>query len=691
MQTMDGAGATATQGSVLITSGCHSGLPIPDNWTPETAFELDLPQEMARKKVVGYIGNTGYGWAIRNGIGLTERLMGSITTELLTSGALTVGQALSQAKREYYLQEKRWDVFDEKVMHELTLYGIPNYLIVTSGQGATGGDKEALPSPDGPPKGCADGICLEKTLKVGQGVLPDKVTELELNFTFGSGTYSLVTTPNGNYYTLNDLASGETGDAIQPKFVYDSYLSGTKPHGVLFTGGSYTSEAFTPLAAVPKSTNDPNTGPGPLPSGSGFTPNLRASAGSATSAGFRSIEEKQYLNMVTHTAYYESGIESKYGSMQFVVYYHKDSADFTIPEVTDPGAGGFHTVDGMNASFAVSVSDASGVYRVLVTYDDKRQSRWTSKDLGHNAYTGLWEGTLPLKGDIAYYIQVVDNAGNVGMLTQTGQDQNSGGQKYGSTWEYTKTFIITLPDTDADTLPDAYEDFHPACLSKSVGGQGALDPDFDRLTSSQEFALDTNPCAGDTDGGGDNDGSELNANGTNPKRNPLYQADDKHLTIFVAKNAANYDVTWPAGSGDNGRIDGYYFVYRSDTPFFDPLDNIGTPIADGSDAYTDSAPSCSTCYYNVWNYQLDTQPPYVQAVAPPIGPTVGGTYVSVFGQNFTSGAKVYFDNIQATNITFVNVSMITCTTPAHGAGVVAVKIVNPNAQEGSLVNGFTYQ
>jgi subtilisin-like proprotein convertase family protein len=674
---MDGISATLTS-SVLYTSGCHSGLTVPET----DAKALDLPEEMAKKGVVAYVANTGYGWGIKNGRGLTETLMENITTELLVAKSIPIGKALAQAKRSYVLKEKRWDVFDEKVMHELTLFGVPNYLVVTGDTGAVEPPKEELPLPDGPDQGCADGICLTKTLSTNNGILPPGMTELALNFEFGSGTYQQITTPDGAYYQLNGRSSGEVGDIIQPHFTYNSILSGTNAHGVIFTGGSYSSESpYDPVVAVPRSTNT-DQGEGPLPSGSRFIPGVRASFGTAGGAGMRGIGQVGYTNMLVHTGFYESATqtESRFEDMQFVVYY-SNSTDITAPLVADPGVGGHHILNGLTATFTAQATDGSGVYRVVVTYHDPRTSQWGSLGL-INTTGNTWTGTLALKGSIEYYVQTVDNAGNVGMRSVTGGDMDGNNQPYGSTWSGPEIYAITLADTDSDGMPDAYEDQY-ACLNKTVPDANG-DSDYDYLTNTQEFALDTNPCLGDTDGGGDNDGSESH-NG----RNPLLGTDDKHLTIFISKNGNEYDITWPAGSGDNGVIDGYYFVYRSDTPFFDPTDRInGTPIPDGTSQYIDTDPPCTTCYYNVWNYALNTPAPMVEAVAPSSGSA--GITVSVLGDYFQSGAVVLFGAAPATNVVFISAQKLRCTVPA-GLGTVDVTVRNPNGQEGTLTGGFQYQ
>ncbi len=665
--------------TILYTSGCHSGLPVPEI----DPNNLDLPELMSKKEVLAYIGNTGYGWGMRYGKGLTEKLMEKITEKILSKDSIKIGEALSEAKRSYYLEEKRYDVFDEKAIHELTLFGIPNTLIVNKIAGYKG--EEELPPPDGPDEACVKGICMKKELKTEKEnfALPPGVTELQLNFTFGEGTYQAVTTPDGKYYKLNGQASGEVGDAIQPHFKYNSYLSGTNAHGIIFVGGAYENETpFDPVIAVPRSTNIDN-GEGPLPGSNIFVPGVRTSFGVSTPSTLRGIGQVGYTNMLVHTGYYNSStnVESKFNDMQFTIYY-SNSSDITAPTITDPGINGFHTQEGLKANFTAQVSDISGVYRVIITYNDIRTNTWKSFDL--QSTTGNnWSGSINLKGNITYYLQAIDKAGNVGIISISGPDLDGNNIPYGSNWSGPKTWDINLLDTDSDQMPDAYEEEY-YCLNKNLNDAGQ-DPDYDYLTNIEEFAQDTNPCSGDTDGGGDNDGSEKN-NG----RNNLKKEDDKHITIMVTKEGATYTIRWDDSYGENSQIDGYYFVYRSSDPFFSSEEKISGAIPNGTSLYNDTAPSCDPCYYNVWNYQIETQPPNPEAVVPSTGPTTGGTQVSIYGRNFQSGAKVYFDNILATDITFVSEYLINCKTPAHSVGAVDVKVVNPNGQYGIITNGFTY-
>src|SRR5258708_39277533 len=82
--------------------------------------------------------------------------------------------------------------------------------------------------------------------------------------------------------------------------------------------------------------------------------------------------------------------------------------------------------------------------------------------------------------------------------------------------------------------------------------------------------------------------------------------------------------------------------------------------------------------------------PTVTSVNPPGGPLAGGTAVTIGGTGFVSGATVTFGAAAATNVTFVNATTITATTPANPAGPTNVLVTNPDGQSGTLPNGYLY-
>jgi len=82
--------------------------------------------------------------------------------------------------------------------------------------------------------------------------------------------------------------------------------------------------------------------------------------------------------------------------------------------------------------------------------------------------------------------------------------------------------------------------------------------------------------------------------------------------------------------------------------------------------------------------------PSVLSVTPNSGTAAGGTAVLITGSNFRPGATVTFGASGATGVVVNGPTSISCTTPAHAVGPVTVTVTNPDAQTGSLVNGYTY-
>lgn len=82
--------------------------------------------------------------------------------------------------------------------------------------------------------------------------------------------------------------------------------------------------------------------------------------------------------------------------------------------------------------------------------------------------------------------------------------------------------------------------------------------------------------------------------------------------------------------------------------------------------------------------------PVVTLVTPNTGPAAGGTAITITGSNFKSGATVTFGGAAASNVVFVSTNQLTCTTPAHIPETVDVRVTNPDAQFGVLLNGFSF-
>ncbi|NMB99052.1 MAG: hypothetical protein GYA35_02105, partial [Thermoanaerobaculaceae bacterium] len=437
----------ALNGTVFYNVGCHGGLNVPSDF----ANNFDLPQMMMQKGVLSYIGNTGFGWGLKEGSGYSETLMELVTDKILYYDQASLGKAIIEAKREYFIQDKRYDVFDEKVLFESTLYGLPMFKIVMRQNGAKEAPKDFI-GPTGPDEDEANGIKLKKKLtnSTTAYLLPPGVTELSLQFEFGPGTYQLINTPDGKYYKLNGKSNGEAGDSLQPLFIYESRLSGVASKGVLFTGGNFTNyPEFNPAIATPQSSS-PIIPPEPIaPVGMTFIPTVNVIHPNQPT----SLISTDLTKMTVYTGYYDDAKETEtiFNTMNFSIYY-SNSTDKTPPTIIDPGQGNnLHTLNGTLCQFSVEANDASGIYRVIITYTEGISS-WQSLDLSYNPSNLKWEGNLNLKRNINYFVQAIDNAGNVKVL-KTGTESGNINPETGLPYiTGARIFTVQLLDNDNDGM-----------------------------------------------------------------------------------------------------------------------------------------------------------------------------------------------------------------------------------------------
>jgi len=91
---------------------------------------------------------------------------------------------------------------------------------------------------------------------------------------------------------------------------------------------------------------------------------------------------------------------------------------------------------------------------------------------------------------------------------------------------------------------------------------------------------------------------------------------------------------------------------------------------------------------NAFTYLIPA--PTITGATPLLGPTIGGTTVTISGNNLAAGATVKFGGNAAANVVVVDSHTITASTPPHAAGIVDVVVINPDAQSATLPAGFSY-
>lgn len=83
--------------------------------------------------------------------------------------------------------------------------------------------------------------------------------------------------------------------------------------------------------------------------------------------------------------------------------------------------------------------------------------------------------------------------------------------------------------------------------------------------------------------------------------------------------------------------------------------------------------------------------PTLVSHTPSTGTTLGGTVVAFTVTNAVSGCTIQFGTMTALTATFTSSSLVSSTAPARStAGAVTTKITNPDGQNASLVNSYTY-
>ena len=85
-----------------------------------------------------------------------------------------------------------------------------------------------------------------------------------------------------------------------------------------------------------------------------------------------------------------------------------------------------------------------------------------------------------------------------------------------------------------------------------------------------------------------------------------------------------------------------------------------------------------------------TPRPQLTTIFPATGPTTGGTMFTIAGDNFSPGARVYFGTAEAAAVMVGSATVITGNTPPNPLGVVDVRVLNTDGQDGILDGGFNY-
>jgi hypothetical protein len=399
--------------SLIFSVGCHSGLNVPDGDVGTNLGILagDWAQVFASQGAT-FIGNTGFGYGDSDLVAYSEQLMVNFVDELNYTGAdgvSTVGRSLMRAKQRYYnsTAASSFSNYDEKVLAEMTLYGLPMLAV-------------QMPNPSTEPPGT------QATLTA--------TTPITLDF----GGYTANATSDGVYYTISgadptrqandNLALNESDDIyitgarpVLPRAVFDVSDEDTIAKGVLMLGGTFT-EVVNADPIISRILTDSLYGLAessfPLPY---WFPNHTVNVNRLLNVddGLRQrlvVIPAQFRTKAIADDGVSTGLMRLYDTMQVQLYRTDNDTDTDFVEPIIWKVSMLTATNASTMSFQVQARDRdSGIQRVVILYRSTSAYEWQKAEL-EPLGSSRFGATVPaIEGPVQFFAQVVDGAGNIAL------------------------------------------------------------------------------------------------------------------------------------------------------------------------------------------------------------------------------------------------------------------------------------
>jgi hypothetical protein len=475
---------------LIYSVGCHSALNVYADASTPWYLDSDFAQIFASQGI-NYIGNLGFGYGDGDLLAYSERLMLNFTEELnyYDDDLPSIGTSLLRAKHRYLngLGAGSLTNYDEKVMAQMVLFGLPML-------------KVDMPVKTfDPPGGYSQLDLVGEPLPLGGPVglqgWPESIDFLYEDIVTLTGPVRF-----GSYYQIlneDDLLSvGGRPVLPQTSINYNSYFSAA--HGVLMVGGEFfDTPDFDPVIGNIITQEHSIEEEGFYPSQQLYPSSVASINRFATLGG----ELQQRLVVVpaqfqtTNTITPTKGIHRLYSSLDLVVFTYpfSETSDYIAPRISVVEA----VTEPNSLNFNVEVSDDSGVYATVVLYRGASDTSWNHLYLQYNAGSATGFTTTVPTGTIEYFVQAVDNVGNVAMVLDHGQPfrlLSASDMDVDGVVDKSDNCLLTKNgdqvDTDGDTIGDACD--------TNKDGDAALDL-FDSWPGDDGEWFDT-----DNDGEGNN-------------------------------------------------------------------------------------------------------------------------------------------------------------------------------------------
>lgn len=374
-------------GTVVFGPGCQAGLNI--GGANGTFAALDFPEAFAGRGA-SYVGNTGWGIGDWGFVAFSERLYLDLVAQLTAGTATRLGDALVAAKRAYYQTEGTVDGYDEKVLLQTTLYGLPQYGVRQQGSASS--------AATGKPASRGYGL-------IGIQRQQETLTAVRMSAFYepASSDFQAMDGDRGRYYTVYQRAQLDDGSAVQPLQLTELTEPSGEAHGILFRGGWYQDQpAFDPVV-IAASLITGTMPPEPPVKSTGWSPPVLSA--------INTIEEcdaQQQRLAIQFGQYHGSRAVERLYSRVVVDVFYSDSPDYDPPTLLTLDSNQI----GNLVDITATANDSSGVKAVVVAFT-AGDGQWQTIDLVESAVTGVWRGNIPSRPGLEYFIQVMDGAGNV--------------------------------------------------------------------------------------------------------------------------------------------------------------------------------------------------------------------------------------------------------------------------------------
>ena len=463
---------------ILFTIGCHAGLPVSNVVVGETSpIKRDWAEAYADQRSA-FAANTGFGLGSTDSVAWSEQLMKQLAGHL--DGSLTIGEALAQAKADYFLDRSSFSAYEQKTTLQATLYGLPFF-----GVGVTPAPV-GTPPPVVPPAPVVVPGTTSATAPSEGPIVTDPISGLA---SAAFGVVPVFTVENGAFGDFWTNAGQVTGTHYRPlvsALSLPATRTGVRAHSALIE--SLVSQDDTPWdpSLLMPTTDATTLSPEPTFTDIGFPSGIPVMATARSVTGTRS-----QLNLATSQYFTDdtpgsegASVMRRWTQIQGRVFYNA-STDYEAPTIRSSEATRF----GSNVGFEVNACSA---VRVYILFDDLGDTTgpdaWVGVHLQPDAPGSCrWTGGAPVIGpNVQYIVQACDADGNCAMSTNKAHyfqaQPEPADPPAGVTIELTGTQAAGLPDyfsgdvsvdvTPADGSAVTIDGKTPASLPATVTTDG---------------------------------------------------------------------------------------------------------------------------------------------------------------------------------------------------------------------------